>query len=211
MNNLTRVFLISLISIILISCEKEEDIRSNEVLNSLSYLERIENINELNKSFLDFNDFIKSKKSNLNSESKTEQSLTSSIVLKSKVIFDQLGIEEHEIDEISNGNTDEVYVAFAIALISAHNKSDLNNEVMMKADFLDCLGEATGVNALIALGDSAYALYAGEVSAGFAVDTAAAAAFRRSAMKAATKIIARTAGGFGAIVMLAEFTICMSK
>jgi hypothetical protein len=80
---------------------------------------------------------------------------------------------------------------------------------MQKGDFGDCLMEATGLNALIAVGDAAYALYGGEVTAGMAADAAAAAAFRKAAFSAAKKIILRTAGGFGAIVMIAQFTNCM--
>ena len=81
---------------------------------------------------------------------------------------------------------------------------------MKRGDVGHCLMEATGLNALIALGDAAYALYGGEVAAGWAVDAAAATALRKAALEAATNIIKRAAAGFGAIIMITEFTICMA-
>lgn len=140
------------------------------------------------------------------------------VVQNSKIIFDHLGIEEQELINISNEingeiGTDDIYVAFGLALISSHNSSNsntANKTILMKSgDFGDCLMEATGLNALVALGDAAYALYGGEVAAGWAVDAAAATAFRKAAFSAAKKIILRSAGGFGAVIMLGQFTNCM--
>lgn len=144
------------------------------------------------------------------------------MVENSKNIFDYLGIEEEELKNISNENgdninTDDIYVAFGLALIFSYYKVDnsktankgLNIQTMQKGDVGNCLMEATGLNALVALGDAAYALYGGEVTAGMAVDAAAATAFRKAAFSAAKKIILRSAGGFGAIVMIAQFTNCM--
>lgn len=218
MKMLKSIFIFFLVSISFISCEKDDGLDIQ--LDTLSFEDRINNLNELNQSFINFEKFSNPKNKNLSPklQQAQKQKLVNSIVFQSKNIFQHLGVDEQEIKDISNGNIDDVYVAFGIALISSYNDSSLNTEnkninftMIQKGDFGDCLMEATGLNALVALGDSAFALYAGEVAADFAVDAAAKAAFRKAAVKAATKIITRAAGGFGAIVMVAEFTYCMSR
>lgn len=67
--------------------------------------------------------------------------------------------------------------------------------------------KATRLNVLIALRDAAAILHPGEVIASMAVDIAAA--FKKAALQAAKKIILRTAGGFGAVIMVAECIACM--
>lgn len=206
--------MITIFSLGLISCEKEEITKTIE----LSLEERMNNIYKLNESIIIFDNF--SKKKNLNSKSnqKEEQKIISNVVENSKVIFDHLGIKEQELLNIVNESnevvsTDDIYVAFGLALISSYNSSNLdvaNKTCFMKrGDVGDCLMEATGLNALVALGDAAYALYGGEVAAGWAVDSAAASALRAAAFSTAKKVILRAAGGFGAVIMLAQFTNCM--
>ena len=228
-NTLKLIFVSFIISLCFTSCEKEEVIETNELgVNELDLRERRDNINKLNESIIEYSNFSKrekknSKKGTLNSKSyqREEQELVNSVVKNSKIIFDDLGVEESELKLISSQNsdtadTDDVYVAFGLALASSHNfqSSDVNNGGSLTVNggsIGGCLMEATGVNSLIALGDAAYTLYGGEVAAGHAVDSAAAAKFRRAALKAATKIIKRAAGGFGAIVMIADFTRCMAS
>jgi hypothetical protein len=85
------------------------------------------------------------------------------VVENSKNIFDYLGIEEEELKNISNENgdninTDDIYVAFGLALIFSYYKVDnsktankgLNIQTMQKGDVGNCLMEATGLNALVA-------------------------------------------------------------
>lgn len=206
--------MVTVFSLCFTSCEKEEFTETIE----LSFEERMNNIYKLNESVVKYGNFSKKKKSNSKLYQKEKQEIISSVVENSKVIFDHLGIKEQELLEITSEsneevNTDDIYVAFGLALISSHNSQNSNTSsktnFMEKGDFGDCLMEATGLNALVALGDAAYALYGGEVAAGWAVDAAAATAFRKAAFTAAKKIILRSAGGFGAIVMLAQFTNCM--
>lgn len=213
-NILKIILMVTVISLSFTSCEKEETIETVE----LSLEERMNNIYKLNESVLKYDNLSKKKKLNSKSYQKEEQEIINSVVENSKVIFDHLGIKEQELLEVTNENnevvnTGEIYVAFGLALISSHNSKNSNTSsktnFMKRGDVGDCLMEATGLNALVALGDAAYALYGGEVAAGWAVDAAAAAAFRKAAFTAAKKIILRSAGGFGAIVMVAQFTNCM--
>lgn len=130
-----------------------------------------------------------------------------------------MGVSEEDIDKVIEESSayvdsDDIYVAFGLAIISSYNEFGINNfesKTMQKGDFGYCLKEATGVNALVTLGNTAYTLYTGEVAASMAVDAVAAAAFRKAALKAATKVIAGFATGFGAVVMVIDFVTCMSK
>ena len=166
-------------------------------------------------------------------KSTKEKELISAAVGNSKSIFDYLGVNEKEFKNLinesgKNVSTDDIYIAFGLALISSYNKDNslnasshsgsddslkyfriTNYKIIQRESAIDCLMEATGVNALIALGDAAAALYIGEASAGWAVDAAAAAAYRKAAISAVKKIILRASGGFGAIVMIVQFTNCI--
>ena len=218
-----------------------------ELLRNLRLLtldEKVESLNKLNNSLLEYVNFSKNIKMVSESShvslkesshvSLKEKELISAAVGNSKSIFDYLGVNEKEFKNLinesgKNVSTDDIYIAFGLALISIYNKDNslnasshsgsddslkysrktLNYKIIQRESAIDCLMEATGVNALIALGDAAAALYIGEASAGWAVDAAAAAAYRKAAISAAKKIILRAAGGFGAIVMIVQFTNCM--
>lgn len=164
---------------------------------------------KLNESFISYNNYFNKLKIT-SVDKKEEEKLVNSIVYNSKTIFNQLGIEEKDIVNLSEGNSDDVYVAFGIALVYSYkNQNNLDSKTMKGGEVGDCLMKATGLNALVALGDAAATLYAGEVTASMAVDAAAAAAFKKAALQAAKKIILRAAGGFGAVIMVVEFTTCM--
>ena len=163
MKNLFKtVLIICTLIFSLTSCENEELVADSDLL---SLEERVENLNKLKNSLFEYKKFSKNNKlaSKSNSISFKEQKLIGTVVENSKNIFDYLGIDEEDLKNISkesgeNVNTDDIYVAFGLALISSYNNADnsntaskaLNISYMRKGDFGDCLMEATGLNALVA-------------------------------------------------------------
>lgn len=217
-NKLTFLTILSLlfINFFVQSCSNDEFQNQEDTVPQIilpSYQERINNLENLNLKIIDLSNSAKKNKLNSKNLSDYDEAIIRSIVDETKVIFEQLGINENDflnIDTEENINTDDIYVAFGLAVVTGYNNQS-GTSALSKADgnFVDCLMEATGLNALAALGDATAAIYSGEVAAGWAVDSAAAAAFQSAALNAAKKIILRTATGIGAVIMVAQFTYCM--
>ena len=143
---------------------------------------------------------------------KVQSDFLKPIAEDTKTIFKDIGFVEEDLKEITGGEiNDDVYAIFGILLSYKHSESSNLSKTNLKneGDLWYCAAEAFGINAAATLVNSLHALYLGEVAAGWAVDAAAAAAFRSAAMKAAGKILTRLGGGFGAVLMVYEFADCM--
>ena len=75
----------------------------------------------------------------------------------------------------------------------------------------DCFKSTIGFDVAIALIESTYGLYAVEVAAGWAVDSTAAAAFRKAGIQAAKEVIKKYLGFIGAAVVIGEFIWCLTS
>ncbi|WP_271407376.1 hypothetical protein [Tenacibaculum soleae] len=193
--------------------EKDEIIEFNSLNSEIPV-----SLHELDYNLVNFyNQF-----SNQKAKSKNlieNEKLLDPIILNTKKIMARLGLKEIDLINASLSNQDIKFFYSIIGANFAKNHLLYNNTLLLTkknnsksrkgGDLLNCLGEAVGINALITLGDAAYTLYAGEITAGFAVDAAAAAAFRKAALKAATGIIGRFATGLGAVYATYKFVDCM--
>ena len=197
------------VSLSFFNCQNED---LNEI-ESLSLEERVANLNDLSNDVMIFFKEYNKKEKNKSKFSKNETNkLLNPIINKTRKILAHLGLTKSDLEKVSGENVNSVYAVFGIALVAKH-KSNLNtketNLFSREKGAWECLKEALGVDAIAAFAESAYALYGGEVAAGWAVDGAAAAAFRSAGLSAAKSAIKRFAGGLGAIIVIAEFTICM--
>ncbi len=195
-------------SLAFINCSEENSIEENTYL---SYEERINKLNILNSKVDLFISQLNEKEKN-KTQAKTQSDFLKPIAEDTKTIFKDIGFDEEDLKEITGGEiNDDVYAIFGILLSYKHSESSNSSKTNLKkgGDVWYCATEAFGINAATTLVNSLYALYGGEVAAGFAVDAAAAAAFRSAAMKAAGKILTRLGGGFGAVLMAIEFAECM--
>ncbi|MBS9774471.1 MAG: hypothetical protein KGV59_04860 [Tenacibaculum sp.] len=138
---------------------------------------------------------------------KNEKQLITTFIDNSKEILADLSIKEQEIIDISKDYSDDFYFIFGVALTYEYNKN-LSGENNI---LTDCLFEASGVTAIFALAESAYTLYGGEVAAGWAVDAAAAKAFRKAALKSVKKIFSKAFPGLGVAAMSYDFYICLKE
>ncbi len=194
-----KIILLSFIGIVFInfflqSCssdeiENQKDSESEIILPS--YQERVENLEKLSLKIVDMSNSAKANKLNDIDTNDYPEIIIQSVVDETRIIFEQLGVSQNDllnIDTIENINTDDIYFAFGLALIvSYNNQSETPTMSKVDGDFVECLMQATGLNSLSALGDSAAAIYSGEVAAGWAVDSAAATAFQSAALSIAKK------------------------
>lgn len=167
-------------------------------LNSLSLLnstlnENLSNSINLNEAILEPENV--SIMANIGSQTRT---ILNNLSLSENYLIDSLDVESEDLETF--------YIAYGIALGNMHSEPSIQGEI------LPCLGQALGIDAFAALLEAGYHLYAGEVAAGWAVDSAAAAAFRRAGIRAARAAITRFAGGFiGAAIILGQFAYCMAN
>lgn len=206
--------MVTVLSLTFTSCEKEEIINEND-LSFLSKEERIQNLNNLSSNFATYNSRVKVNSNLSKSNNSENQILLNDIILQSKSILSNLGLNENDLSEIPKEELEKFYVTFGAAMVTKHN-STLNSAnaksyAAKKGDTWDCFKSAVGVDAIATLVEAGYELYAGETAAGWAVDSAAATAFRKAGVEAAKKVITRWAGFFGAAVVVGEFLWCMAN
>lgn len=205
--------MVTVFSLSFTSCEKEEIINEND-LSFLSKEERIQNLNNLSSNFATYNSRVKMNSNLSKSNNSENQILLNDIILQSKSILSNLGLNENDLSEIPKEELEKFYVTFGAAMVTKHN-STLNSanakSYAAKGDAWGCFKSAVGVDAIATLVEAGYELYAGETAAGWAVDSAAAAAFRKAGVQAAKKVITRWAGFFGAAVVVGEFLWCMAN
>ena len=209
------VFALFIVGFSIISCEKQEEIISENDLSFLTKEERIQNLNNLSTNFATYNNRVKKENSNLSKSNNSEnQILLNDIILQSKSILGNLGLNENDLSEIPEEELEKFYVTFGAAIVTKHNStisSTNSKSYAAKGDAWGCFKSAVGVDAIATLVEAGYELYAGETAAGWAVDSAAAAAFRKAGVQAAKKVITRWAGFFGAAVVVGEFLWCMAN
>lgn len=198
-------------SLAFINCSEENTIEENTFL---SYEERINKLNILNSKVDLFKSQLNEKEKN-KTQAKTQSDFLKPIAEDTKTIFKDIGFDEEDLKEITGGEiNDDVYAIFGILLSLKHeNSSRLNkNDLYQKIgdDVWDCAKRAFGITAATTLIDSLYALYTGEIAAGWAVDAAAASALRSAALKAAGQVLVRAGMGAGAAWMIGSFIWCMS-
>lgn len=192
-----------------INCSED----NTEETTFLSYGERMHKLNKLNKKVNLFIGQINEKKK-IKNEAKTQNDFIISIAEDTKTILKDIGFDEEDLKEITGGEVyDEVYAIFGILLSYKHSESTNSNksdiELNKGGNVWECAKAAFGITAATTLIDSLYALYAGEVAAGWAVDAAAAAAFRSAALKAAGQVLVRVGSGVGAAWMIGSFAYCL--
>ncbi len=200
-------FVLFLGCIFLNSCSEDEFTESGELI---SYEDRIENLEKLSSSVFDLNAQVILKSSDLNGEDALV--MLTPVIEQSKEIFHHLGVSKKNLN-LNDEEEDLVFAAFGIAMVIEYEKrykAD-NEQIMAKGGFGECLADVLGFTALATLAKAGLELYAGEVAAGYAVDAAAAKAFRKAALQAAGKIISRFAGPIGAAIMVGEFAFCLAS
>lgn len=212
MKTIKKILLLTLFSVSALAFYNCDGEKENTFL---SFQERIQKLNNLTFKVDDLMGKLANKKGNL-AFLKTQENELEPIAEDFKSILKDIGFEDTDLKEITGGEiNNDVYAIFGVMLAFKHSESSNSDKIYFNisnnrgGSLAYCAAEAFGVNAAVALVNSLHALYAGEVAAGFAVDAAAATAFRSAALKAAGKIISRFAGGLGAIIMLAEFASCM--
>lgn len=122
------------------------------------------------------------------------------------------GFTDYEINtEFGNDSQSAALILAALILDAEFNYEENASNGYARGSFGSCLMDVVGITALVDVAFALGKLYGGEVSAGMAVDAAAASAFRKSAIKAAKKVITKLAGPIGAAIMIGELLYCMSK
>ena len=210
-NRILVIIMFIFTSLAFVNCSEDNIIEEN---NHLSYEERIQKLKILNSNVdLFLNQLNEKEKYKI--QAKTQDDFLKPIAENTKTIFKDIGFDEEDLKEITGGEiNDDVYAIFGIMLSAKHeNSTDINKKGLYSrkgGDALECAKSAFGITAATTLIDSLYALYAGEVAAGWAVDAAAASALRSAALKAAGQVLVRAGMGAGVAWMIGSFIWCMS-
>uniref|UniRef100_UPI00404A7478 hypothetical protein n=1 Tax=Flavobacterium sp. TaxID=239 RepID=UPI00404A7478 len=227
MKNVFYGFLFFNLFMVFQSCSNDNEIDNESLdkgysnLRTFSHQERIDKLNTLTINILSLRNLeynLISPDSIIINKNDNYRILVSEIVSNTKDIFEHLGVAESDLFTLEDQQEREIsYIALGIGLATKHLESgDITGlpdgfDLQANGQLWDCFKTAVGIDVFSALIESAYAMYAAEVNAGWAVDTAAKAAFRKAGVKAVKQIMTSYFGGFGAAIMIGSFLWCMAN
>ena len=210
----------ALLTIVLFSCSDDHsNMNTNEKFIELpNYNARIIKLNKLahNATLLKNYDEVSRTFVSLDTHSNDNLIVINDIINNSKDIMNDFGLTENLLflENETESEKEIAYLTIGLGLASKHLDNgdydfDLPYNYETNGDVWNCLGQAIGLDAFGAFIEASYAMYASEVSAGWAVDSAAAQAFRAAGVKAARKAITRFLGPVGAMIAIGVFINCM--